>query len=83
MVVSQDQTTPVLQLLVQLQKVPVSPVHGVLVLGHAVQADAGVDAVGDVAEQAFTHLLRVAAGNSHNLIYSEENSSIGSQYACH
>ena len=51
----------------QLQKVPVSPVHGVLVLGHAVQADAGVDAVGDVAEQALAHLLGVAAGNSHNL----------------
>ena len=65
---NQDQTTPVLQLLVQLQKVPVSSVHGVLVLGHAVQADACVDAVGDVAEQALAHLLGIAAGNSQNLV---------------
>ena len=42
---------PVLQLLVQLEEVSVPPVDCELILGHLVQADAGVHAVGDEAEQ--------------------------------
>ena len=42
---------PVLQLLVQLEEVSVPPVDCELILGHLVEAYAGVHAVGDEAEQ--------------------------------